>query len=85
MLLCSVPKKQLEFGLTFEIDGIIKKHTKHFFQIAKFSSFAVYLNIEGFVMKRTTHFQSKHWMDNLSNLNMYLFPKICSILNSTKS
>lgn len=52
MILCSVSKSELEFGLSFEIDGIVKNRQK-LFQIANFSSSlsaADYLNRECFVI-----------------------------------
>lgn len=81
MLLCLVSKRQLEFGLSFEIDGIIRKQAKKLFQTAKFSScFSradCVLKYRRFPNKgkRTSDFKSKYWMYNLSDLNMYLFPK----------
>lgn len=63
IILCSVSKSELEFGLSFEIDGIVKNRQKTFSNCKFFfsPSAADYLNGECFVIERTTHFQTKHW------------------------
>lgn len=75
----SVSKRQLECGLSFEIDGIIKNRPKNFFKLLNFHLVFLFCVLEyrRFQNKgeRTTHFQRKYLMASPCDLDMYLFPK----------